>query len=78
MIKTALIGVLSLLHKGFLTMLPVFVLEIFLDALDEAAESFLESAEAKAKKTPEKKDDRRVALLRKHWSSVSQGLRKAK
>jgi hypothetical protein len=37
------------------------------DAIDEAVETALEKQEAKAKATPDKADDRRLAVLRKYF-----------
>lgn len=53
----------------FLGFVPVVAFNVVMDIFDEAMETLLEKAEATAKLTPEKSDDRRLTLYRKYWES---------
>lgn len=50
-----------------LSFLGANALQFVFDAADEVVESLLEKEELKAKITPDKSDDRRLAVLRKYF-----------
>jgi hypothetical protein len=71
-IAAALKGLVLGLGKMALSYLPVVLWELFFDLLDEGMLTLLESAEAKAKASPEIADDRRLALYRKYWENFKE------
>ncbi len=60
-------GALVKLTSFAIAWLSANLIEMIFDAIDEAAESALESLEEKALATPRKSDDRRIAVLRKYF-----------
>lgn len=69
MIALALKALLTGLCQLVISWIPVVLASFVMDAIDEAMETLLEKEERKAAVTPDKADDRRLALYRKYWES---------
>lgn len=72
MLALAFKGLLTGLGQLAMSYLPVVLLNLFFDVLDEVMLTLFEKAEAKAIATPEKSDDRRLALYRKYWEGFKE------
>lgn len=67
MFTSLLLGAASKIWEIAISYLAANSLQILFDAADEAVETALERAEAKAKLTQSEVDDRRTAVLRKYF-----------
>ena len=72
MLQLALKSLISGFSKIVMSYIPIVLGNMFIDAFDEAMESLLEKAEKKANETPDKSDDRRLALYRKYWEGFKE------